>query len=168
SNNVPSGTWKLWDQDSLQFECSFEAGNMVRPKLHRKVATNSYVKRDEAFKRSAKYDVTPGGDTIFTTVEQSPEFPGGQSGLNRYVAENLKYPKEAKEHDIEGKVLVKITILDDGSVDPTDIKLERSLGYGTDEEIIRLIKNMPKWKPAKLNGWPVKNVYTLPINFKLQ
>ena len=56
----------------------------------------------------------------------------------------------------------------DGNVDPASITIMRSLGYGTDEEVIRMVKKMPKWKPGKQNGVAVRTRFTIPVTFKMQ
>lgn len=99
---------------------------------------------------------------VFMFVEQMPE-PGFD--VNRYLAENLKYPKEAEKANIEGRVVTQFTVNEDGSI--IDPKVLRGIGHGCDEEALRLIKGMPKWKPGKQNGKAVKVKYNLPITFRM-
>jgi len=94
-----------------------------------------------------------------------PEFVGGEIELSKFLSKNILYPKLAKENNIEGRVIVRFVVEKDGSISNTDIL--RKLGFGCDEEVIRLIKTMPKWVPGKQNGKPVRVYYTLPIVFKL-
>ena len=102
---------------------------------------------------------------IFGMVEEMPSFPGGEVKLVEYIAKNLNYPQEAIEKGIEGRVFVGFIIDVDGSV--TDVKLLRGLGGGCDEEAIRVIKSLPKWRPAKQNGVFSRVSYQIPVNFKL-
>ena len=103
---------------------------------------------------------------IFTIVEEMPEFPGGMQKLADYLAKNIKYPQMARESGIQGRVFVNFVIETDGSV--SKVNGMRSLGGGCDEEAMRVVKAMPKWKPGKQRGKPVRVSYILPVNFKLQ
>ena len=103
---------------------------------------------------------------IFTVVEEMPEFPGGMAKLADYLAKNIKYPQLARESGIQGRVFINFVVENDGSV--TNVKVMRSLGGGCDEEAVRVVKSMPKWKPGKQRGKPVRVSYNLPVNFKLQ
>ena len=102
---------------------------------------------------------------IFGMVEEMPSFPGGEVKLVEYIAKNLNYPQEAIEKGIEGRVFVGFIIDVDGSV--TDVKLLRGIGGGCDEEAIRVIKSLPKWRPTKQNGVFSRVSYQIPVNFKL-
>jgi protein TonB len=102
---------------------------------------------------------------IFEFVEQMPEYLGGEDKLEHYFKENIKYPTKAKEMRIEGRVICAFIVNEDGSL--SDIKIARSISKEFDEEAIRLIKNMPNWKPGKQNGKAVKVNYSLPIIFNL-
>lgn len=103
---------------------------------------------------------------IFTVVEEMPEFPGGMAKLAEYLAKNIKYPQLARESGIQGRVFINFVVEHDGSV--TNVKVMRSLGGGCDEEAVRVVKSMPKWKPGKQRGKAVRVSYNLPVNFKLQ
>ena len=104
-------------------------------------------------------------DTIYDIVEVMPEYPGGMDMMMKYFSENIKYPEEAKEKGISGKVFISFVIEKDGSV--TEVKVLRSIGGGCDEEALRVVKAMPKWKPGLVKGQPVRVHYNLPITFKL-
>ena len=110
----------------------------------------------------------PPADRVFTYVEQMPEFPGGISAMNTFIEKNIRYPEKARKNNIQGRVIVQIVIKEDGHVDAGKIKIIRSLGYGTDEEVIRIIKSMPVWKPGKQNGRVVPVFFSIPVTFKLQ
>ncbi|MBU1820074.1 MAG: TonB family protein [Bacteroidetes bacterium] len=102
----------------------------------------------------------------FIVVEQLPEFPGGMQEMHKYLGRNIRYPSDAFYGGIEGEVLIRIVINDQGRVrDPQVIK---RLGGGTDEEALRVVLNMPTWKPAMQNGRPVPTEYILPIEFKIE
>ena len=94
-----------------------------------------------------------------------PKYIGGIQALMEYLQTNVSYPKNAMKRGEEGRVLVTFIVHRDGSiVDPVVIQ---SVSEELDAEAIRVILNMPKWKPATKNGVPVRVKYTLPINFKI-
>ena len=106
-------------------------------------------------------------EVIFMVVETMPEFPGGQQALFKYLAENVKYPVIAQENGIQGRVICQFVVNKDGSI--VDVVAVRSSGEPSlDKEAIRVIKSMPKWKPGKQRGKPVRVKYTVPVNFRLQ
>jgi protein TonB len=95
-------------------------------------------------------------------VEQMPVFEGD---LNTFLSRNLRYPDAARENGIEGRVIIKFVVNEDGSV--SNAMVERGIGGGCDEEALRIIRSMPKWKPGKQNGMPVKVFFTQAIKFVL-
>ena len=106
-------------------------------------------------------------EVVFVIVESMPEFPGGQQALFKYLSENVKYPVIAHENGIQGRVICQFVVNKDGSI--VDVEVVRSGGDPSlDKEAVRVIKSMPKWKPGKQRGKPVRVKYTVPVNFKLQ
>ena len=103
---------------------------------------------------------------VFTIVEEMPEYPGGLNKLTDYLSKNIKYPQMARESGIQGRVFVNFVVEPDGSV--SNVNVMRSLGGGCDEEAVRVVKAMPKWKPGRQRGKAVRVSYILPIVFKLQ
>ena len=103
---------------------------------------------------------------IFQIVEEMPAFPGGEAKLMEYVGKNVKYPQIARESGIKGRVFVSFVVEPDGSV--SNVKVLRGIGGGCDEEAMRVVKAMPKWKPGKQRGKAVRVSYMLPVNFQLQ
>jgi protein TonB len=103
---------------------------------------------------------------IFQVVENMPEFPGGRGALMKYLATNIKYPPYAKEAGIQGRVFINFVVETDGSI--TAVKVLRGIGGGCDEEAIRVVKSMPKWKPGMQRGKPVRVSFNLPVKFTLQ
>ncbi len=103
---------------------------------------------------------------IYEVVEQMPEFPnGGSTGLMNFISKNLKYPTYCQKEGIQGKVLVSFVVDKDGST--TDFRVVRSVDRYLDKEALRVLMGMPKWKPGKQKGVPVRVKYTIPINFRL-
>lgn len=101
-----------------------------------------------------------------SVLDEAPEFPGGTESLRNYLVKNLRYPEKAKKEGIEGRVVVRFTVTEDGSI--VNVEVSQSLGGGCDEEAVRVVKAMPYWKPAIKDGKPVAGQYALPISFKLK
>ena len=105
-------------------------------------------------------------DVTYTIVEQMPEFPGGQMAMMEYLRKNIKYPNQAREFNISGNVMVKFVVDKEGNV--KDVEIVKGIGYGCDEEALRVVKNMPQWKPGYQNGKAVNVYFHLPISFMLK
>lgn len=105
-------------------------------------------------------------EEVFSIVEVMPEFPGGMPKLSEYLSQNIVYPDEAQKAGIQGKVFVSFVIEKDGSA--SNVKLIRGIGGGCDEEAIRVVQAMPRWKPGTQRGKPVRVSYSLPVNFTLK
>lgn len=105
-------------------------------------------------------------EMIFTAVEKTAEFPGGQAGLMKFIASNLRYPESAQQNNTQGRVVVKFIVEKDGSISNPEIS--RSVDNELDREALRIVNKMPNWIPAQSNGVPVRSYFNLPINFKLQ
>ncbi|MCX6234592.1 MAG: energy transducer TonB [Bacteroidetes bacterium] len=103
---------------------------------------------------------------IYTSVDQMPSFPGDVEALFTYLSDSLHYPRQAIQQQIEGIVIVSFIVNADGSL--SDIKIEKGLGAGCNDEAIRLVKSMPAWIPGMHHGKKVKVLYNLPIKFDLQ
>ena len=104
-------------------------------------------------------------DEFFMVVENMPEFPGGDLGLMKYIQKNVKYPPIAKEYNITGKVYVQFIVDKSGTV--TNVKVVRGVDKNLDAEAVRVVKSLPKYKPGKQRGKPVRVMFTIPINFTL-
>ncbi|MBK7761794.1 MAG: TonB family protein [Bacteroidetes bacterium] len=110
--------------------------------------------------------VASGEEEVYDFVEQMAEFPGGENALMKFLSQNIKYPNAARENNIKGRVFVEFIVHTDGSI--YGIKVLRGIGFGCDEEVIRVVKSMPKWMPAKMNGKPVAMRYKLPVMFAMK
>lgn len=102
---------------------------------------------------------------IFTVVEESPAFPGGDAARIQFLQQNIVYPQMARESGIQGTVYVTFVVEKNGAV--TDVRVLRGIGGGCDEEAVRVIKAMPKWNPGKQRGKPVRVQFNMPIKFTL-
>jgi len=106
------------------------------------------------------------GKEVFVVVEEMPEFPGGSQALRSFVAKSIRYPADAQKEKIQGKVYVSFVVSSTGKVE--NAKIERSVSPALDAEAIRVVSQMPDWKPGMQRGKAVSVEYTIPIEFKLQ
>jgi protein TonB len=104
-------------------------------------------------------------DQIFVYVKNMPEFPGGQLALRRYIAENIVYPAVARENGIAGTVYLRFEVTRTGTIGK--VQLQKGVDPLLDEEAIRVIKGLPKFKPGEQNGKKVNVWYSIPVTFKL-
>lgn len=107
----------------------------------------------------------PEEESTYMVVEDMPEYPGGVQALMDFLKENVNYPAFCRENNIQGRVLVSFVVDKDGSVDEPHI--EKGVHPKLDEEALRIIGIMPKWKPGTQKGKPVKVKFTVPVNFRL-
>ena len=115
------------------------------------VSVNAYSQSDDA------------DHDVYNMVDQSAKFQDGYNSIIKFVQENIKFPAEAQENNVHGKLMVSVVVEKDGSL--SDIKIKKGLGYGLDEEIVRIIKMMPKWQPAQHKGKAVRQSQTIMIPF---
>jgi TonB family protein len=104
-------------------------------------------------------------DKIYKFPDEKPEFQGGFTALNQYLATNIKYPNAARENEIEGKVFLQFVVEKDGSL--SSVTVLRGIGFCCDEEAVRTVKSMPKWKAGKVKGMFVRCAFSLPIMYSL-
>ncbi len=102
----------------------------------------------------------------YTYVEQMPSFPGGETEMLKYLGKNIRYPAAAQRAGIEGIVVLSFVVSKTGEI--SEIQVIKSLGGGTDEEAMRVVKTMPKWTPGKQNGRAVPVRYTLPVRYTIK
>jgi TonB family protein len=126
------------------------------------IKTKKPVLLDVVVKTEAQ---TEPDDKPFDVVEQMPSFPGGKEALMKFISENVKYPKEAEEKGLQGRVVVRYIIEKDGSI--SEVEIAKSVNEYLDAEAIRVVNAMPKWIPGKQKGEPVRVKFTLPITFRL-
>ena len=105
-------------------------------------------------------------ETVYQSVEEQPEFPGGMKALMKYLADNVKYPRVSRDNKSQGRSTVRFIVNVDGSI--SDAEIVRSAGdMYLDKEALRVISEMPKWKPGKKNGKPVRVEFVFPVVFRL-
>lgn len=108
----------------------------------------------------------PEPDEIFMIVEDQPEFPGGTAALLEYLKKNIKYPAICRENNIQGRVLVTFIVNKDGAI--VEPEVVKSVNPSLDKEALRVISQMPNWKPGYQRGKPVRVKFTVPVNFQLK
>ena len=111
----------------------------------------------DSTKMELKIEDSTKEEEIFAFVEIMPEFPGGEAALLRFLQMNIRYPAEAVTKNIQGKVMVEFVVEKDGSI--SQPRVFKGIGGGCNEESLRVVKLMPKWKPAKQAGKFVRVFY---------
>lgn len=112
------------------------------------------------------YNVSGTDDKVFDTAEKSPQFPGGEAAMIKFMIENVRYPEAAAKANIQGRVIVQFVVDKSGKV--RDAKVMRSVSPELDAEALRVIMSMPDFTPGEIDGRPVSVHYMMPVSFKLQ
>ncbi|MEQ8686268.1 MAG: TonB family protein [Imperialibacter sp.] len=102
---------------------------------------------------------------VFSVVEEMPQFDGGMGALGKYLSKNMKYPVSARRMGVEGTVYISFVVSKDGAI--SEVTVLKGIHTDCDQEAVRVITNMPAWKPGKQRGIPVNVKFVLPIKFKL-
>ena len=107
-------------------------------------------------------------ETIYDSndVEEKPQYPGGQEALWKFISQNLSYPAVAQENGVQGKVVVSFVVEANGVL--SDIEIKRGVDPSLDREALRIVRAMPRWKPGKIKGVPVRVKQSIPISFNLK
>jgi protein TonB len=121
-------------------------------------------------------DISPGKGGVIETempkeetflfVEQSPEFTGGNAAMGEFLRKNLRYPAEAVRANVQGRVFISFVVGSDGKIE--NVQTLKGIGFGCDEEAERVIKMMPRWKPGRQSGTPVRVKFNLPVVFQME
>ena len=113
-----------------------------------------------------KNNSTSGASNAYIWVEEMPYFPGGDNEMLKYLSKNIKYPVNAREANITGVVYLSFIVDKEGEI--KNIEILRGIGGGCEEEAVRVVKKMSKWKPGKQNGQSVNVQFKLPVSFTLR
>jgi TonB family protein len=149
---------KLW----YSLPVSFKIKQVVPPAPP---TTGELAKISDPALNNSLDKLVEGMDTVFKFTEHPPEFAGGDRELIRFLQRNINYPILERDNDIQGKVVTRFTVNEDGSV--SDITVIQSVSPGLDREAVRVIGLFPKFKPGTQQGKPVKVYYNVPVIFKL-
>lgn len=134
---------------------------------HKAVKKRSGKITTASMKEDASVKIEKDKMGIYTRTEIAPAYAGGQSGLENYILNNLQYPQDAIDNSVEGTVMVQFAVDEKGNVSNVST-LGNKLGYGLEEEAIKVVSNMPKWTPGQVKGKNVKTWRTLPISYQLE
>ena len=104
-------------------------------------------------------------DRIFDVVEENAQFPGGDTACMKWLQDHIKYPSICQEQGVQGRVIVAFVVNKDGSI--VEVKVLRSPDQHLSDEAIRVVKQMPKWKPARQGNRSVRSRFNLPVMFRL-
>lgn len=150
-NNKRIGVWKSFGDNGELIQTIDFSNNSIAPN-NLSADSKYWIKRGDSFS-----EVKP---------DQAPAFIGGYSTLYRFIASTLRYPADARRFGIQGEVLISVIITKDGKI--IDETIENGIGYGADEEALRVIQNIPdEWLPGLVNGEPTDIKIVIPITFKL-
>ncbi|QGY45003.1 TonB family protein [Maribellus comscasis] len=105
-----------------------------------------------------------GSEEVFYNIDETPQFPGGEDALKKYISHSIKYPETALQKGIEGNVYITFIVTKDGKV--TDPKVTKGIAPTLNNEALRVVNNLPEWKPGKKDGKNVDSYYTVPVEFK--
>ncbi|RPD45042.1 energy transducer TonB [Hymenobacter sediminis] len=112
---------------------------------------------------AAQASATP-TPAVYHIAEVMPAFPGGAEAFQKFMRKELRYPDEALQRHVSGKVYVRFLVTEEGRI--RDAEIVKGLGAGLDEEALRLVRIMPWWSPGQNAGQPVRVLYTMPIVFR--
>ncbi|MBE9464460.1 TonB family protein [Dyadobacter subterraneus] len=116
--------------------------------------------------KGVSVDIASPKETELFAVEQAPEFMGGNAAMGEFLRKNLKYPRQAADAGIQGRVFVSFVVGADGKIE--NVQTLKGIGFGCDEEAERVIKLMPKWKAGRQSGVPVRVRFNLPVVFQME
>lgn len=133
-----------------------------KPALPEDTITSEIILQDLLYRHPPKVE-NFSEEKVFGPAEQQPEYPGGTHAMYKFIEANLRMPRKAKNARISGRVFVSFLVKETGEI--SDITVLKGLGFGCDEEAARIVGLMPKWKPAKQYGKPVRVRYMLPVSF---
>ena len=109
--------------------------------------------------------VSQSNQNVYDHVDVMPEFVGGMTAMMKYLQTNLKYPEDAIRQKLGGRVMVQFVVETDGTI--SNVRVAKTVFPSLDAEAVRVVKAMPKWKPGKVNGRPVRVNFTLPVVFNI-
>jgi TonB family protein len=151
--------------DSTSLEYSPDAGTVKddrKPKMSRKgrVILASY-------RNTSNERITADREGVYNRAEVMPSYPGGETALRKFIEENIEYPQRAMDNEAEGTVTLYFAVDEQGTI-YTPTVISSKIGYGLEEEAMRVVNKMPKWNPGQIKGRNVKTRFTLPITYQIQ
>jgi hypothetical protein len=157
-NDKRDGLWEYYDQKGALFS-----------KYDFNIRDFTYINRskeDSIKVKKAKYEVIKGVDTLSTLLDRPLCYLGGNERISRFMADNIRMPVKVKESGISGRVVISFTVDTDGH--PINFRVKKALGYGCEEEVIRVIKLLDgDWLPAIFEGQAVAAITEIPVSFTI-
>lgn len=136
----------------INFSLNNDTGSPISERVQKVIGIQAPIRVDD-------------GELVYNAVEILPTFPGGEVGFAKFLRDNIRYPKEAHDAGVKGRVFIQFVVEVDGSL--SNMVVLRDPGKGLGDEALRVLKLSPKWKPGLMNGKPVRVQFTVPINFSL-
>jgi protein TonB len=157
------------DDDQLSMEDEAASGKVLAkanakvtvPEDEQKEDTSYYLPPQE-IPVQAKAD----DKMVYMVVDSMPEFPGGETAMMQYLATKIKYPFWAQRYNMQGEVLIQFIVNADGSL--SDCRIIKGAGVYLDMEALKAVRQMPKWRPGKKKGKPIRSRCVIPVTFRLQ
>jgi len=168
-NGKKENLWKTYDTAgilyaTIEYKNGKQYGEFIRYYSDGKIKRKDFYSNNE-FQKGECWDEN-GKAIDFYPYETMSEFPNGEEGLMQYLQKNIKYPKSARKNNISGIVMINFVIDEKGKT--MNAKVTKSISEELDREALRVINNMPKWKPGTRDGKPVRVFFDIPINFQLE
>ena len=162
---ILEGEWTFYNDNGSIYRSEFYYNNqqIVNEDVYSSNDTINNINREDTTNNINENETS--SEQPFTIVERMPDFPSGYDGMMRFIKMNLKYPVEAAKNGITGTVYVRFVIKKDGTV--SDVSILRGVHPLLDNEAMRVVRMMPKWKPGMQNGKPVPVYFTIPVKFIL-
>ncbi len=144
----------------------YDAFPPPQSETHEQAMQNYHVEGEEV------YEVVPAPveaePAVYEIVDDVALFPGGQDALRTFISKNLRYPEKFKEASVEGKVVLRFIVSEEGEISDIEVRTGVPGCKECDDEVVRMVKSMPRWIPAQLNRKTVKSYSTLIVRFKMQ
>ena len=156
-----------------------KSANSSTPEVSKdKTTTTEQAPVTAKTKKSGKVSISTSADDTKVKMEKDkmgyynrtevlPTYQGGQNAIENYITNNIEYPQDAIDNNVEGIVNVQFGVEENGNISNVST-IGNKIGYGLEEEAIRVVSKMPKWTPGQVKGKNVKTWRTLPINYKLE
>lgn len=162
SENQTNNDLKSVEFESIFFSKNLDSADIVVPEF---VYEDNDDRRHIEVQPNATEQTVPEGG-VFISIEQMPQFPGGEAELMKFLSDNLVYPEVAKKNGIQGRVVIHVEVFEDGSIG--EVKVGRGKSPELDKAAVEVVKKLPKFvTPGLVNGKPTKMWIHLPINFRL-
>lgn len=157
----------IWLKGRIELKLDQNPFNEETRTMNLSITSKGELKQKEIeYKLSGQPEESVAEDRLYQITELEAEFPGGPKAMLKYFQENLIYPDDAKEMQIQGRVFVSAVVEKDGTL--SNVELVRGVYSSLDKEAVRVVKGMPKWIPGEIDGKTVRSRVYLPLTFKIQ